>query len=95
MCTNLYTIPDSLNRIEDEAVTEGCTNHFKYQGGEASRAAHEARRPQLTILFGSRVRGDYAEGRSDIDILVIEGHPPREEAAGNAKMAFRKAKAEL
>ena len=56
---------------------------------------HEAKRPQLTILFGSRARGDYAEGSSDIDILVIEDHPPDEEAAANAGMAFRKAKAEL
>ncbi len=56
---------------------------------------HETRRPQLTILFGSRARGDYAEGRSDIDILIVENHPSDAEAAANAEMAFRKAKAEL
>ena len=26
---------------------------------------HGARQPQLTVLFGSRARGDYAEGRSN------------------------------
>ena len=56
---------------------------------------HGARQPQLTILFGSRARGDYAEGRSDIDILLIEDHPPDGETAANAGMAFRTAKAEL
>ena len=56
---------------------------------------HGARQPQLTILFGSRARGDYAEGRSDIDILLIEDHPPYGETAANAGMAFRTAKAEL
>ena len=56
---------------------------------------HGARQPQLTILFGSRARGDSAEGRSDIDILLIEDHPPDGEAAANAGMAFLRAKAEL
>ena len=56
---------------------------------------HAARQPQLTILFGSRARGDYAQGRSDIDILLIEDHPPDGETAANAEMAFHTAKAEL
>jgi predicted nucleotidyltransferase/HEPN domain-containing protein len=56
---------------------------------------HGPREPQLTILFGSRARGDYAEGRSDIDILLIEDHPTDGETAANAGMAFRTAKAEL
>ena len=56
---------------------------------------HGARQPQLTILFGSRARGDYAEGRSDIDILLLESHPPDDGVAECAAMAFRRAKAEL
>ena len=56
---------------------------------------HGARQPQVTILFGSRARGDYAEGRSDIDILLLESHPPNDGIAACAAMAFRRAKAEL
>ena len=56
---------------------------------------HEARQPQLTILFGSRARGDYAEGRSDIDIVIVESHPPSDEFIRNASLAFLRAKADL
>lgn len=33
---------------------------------------HAAERPEITILFGSRARGDWVEGRSDIDILLVQ-----------------------
>lgn len=33
----------------------------------------------LSVLFGSRARGDYAEGRSDVDILLVQEDPPTEE----------------
>ena len=56
---------------------------------------HEARSPQLTILFGSRARGDYGEGRSDVDIMLVEDQQPDDGTVRNAAMAFRKAKAEL
>ena len=56
---------------------------------------HEGRRPQLTILFGSRARGDYAEGRSDVDIMLVEDSPLEGEAAEESAMAFRKAKAKI
>ena len=56
---------------------------------------HDARQPQLTILFGSRARGDYAEGRSDIDLLVVESNSPGAVIVADAAMAFRRAKAEL
>ena len=56
---------------------------------------HEGRSPQLTILFGSRARGDYAEGRSDVDIMLVEDSPLEGEAAEESAMAFRKAKAEI
>ena len=56
---------------------------------------HELRKPHLTILFGSRARGDYAEGHSDVDIMLVEDQRPDEETLNHAALAFRKAKAEL
>ena len=56
---------------------------------------HELRRPHLTILFGSRARGDYAEGHSDVDIVLVEDQRPDEETLNHSALAFRKAKAEL
>ena len=56
---------------------------------------HQARKPHLTILFGSRARGDYAEGRSDVDIMLVEEPPPESEAAGERKLAFLKDKAQI
>ena len=56
---------------------------------------HEARQPQLTILFGSRARGDYAEGRSDVDIMLVEDQPPDDETVDRFAVAFRNAKAQL
>ena len=32
---------------------------------------HRNLKPELTILFGSRARGDYEDGRSDIDIMLV------------------------
>ena len=56
---------------------------------------HESRKPQLTILFGSRARGDYGEGRSDVDIMLVEDQPPDDETVERSAMAFRNAKAQL
>ena len=33
---------------------------------------HRKLEPEMTILFGSRARGDYEDGRSDIDIMVVQ-----------------------
>ena len=33
---------------------------------------HRSESPTLTVLFGSRARGDYAPGRSDVDILMVQ-----------------------
>ena len=41
-----------------------------------ARSVHQAEQPELTILFGSRARGDWREHRSDIDIMLI-ADPPR------------------
>ena len=32
---------------------------------------HQRLQPSMTILFGSRARGDYEDGRSDIDIMLV------------------------
>ena len=45
-----------------------------------ARDLHRDMRPFLTILFGSRARGDYEDGRSDIDIMLVkEALPSLEE----------------
>ena len=37
---------------------------------------HRDLQPEITILFGSRARGDYEDGRSDIDIMLVQECPP-------------------
>lgn len=37
---------------------------------------HKTEQPEITILFGSRARGDYVEDRSDIDVLLIRDRVP-------------------
>lgn len=41
-----------------------------------AKELHQAERPEITILFGSRARGDYEEDRSDIDVLLIRDRVP-------------------
>lgn len=41
-----------------------------------AQALHRAHQAEITILFGSRARGDYQDGRSDIDILLVKDNPP-------------------
>ena len=36
-----------------------------------AEAVHQRERPQATILFGSRARGDYHDKYSDIDLLLV------------------------
>lgn len=48
---------------------------------------HKDLRPNITILFGSRARGDYEDGRSDIDImLVMETLPSSAERSKSEKL---------
>ena len=37
---------------------------------------HRAQQPEVTVLFGSRARGDYEEDRSDIDVLLVRDSVP-------------------
>ena len=58
-------------------------------------SADDAGKPELTILYGSRARGDYQDGTSDIDILMIQEDPPsirQKDSARNA--AIRSANAQ-
>ena len=48
-----------------------------------ARAVHERERPLATILFGSRARGDFEEGRSDIDIMLVQAEVPDGEYKGS------------
>lgn len=41
--------------------------------------------PELTILFGSRARGDYQEDRSDIDIMLVTQTEPGESEQRQAR----------
>ena len=45
-----------------------------------ARAVHQRERPQATILFGSRARGDHDEYRSDIDIMLLGNNVPDDES---------------
>ena len=65
------------------------------RAAELAGLLHKIRKPRLTILFGSRARGDYAEGRSDVDIMLVENSPPEGEADEASKLAFRRDKAKL
>ncbi len=41
-----------------------------------AREIHEEEKPLLTILFGSRATGQYRDGRSDVDIILVQDDPP-------------------
>ena len=41
-----------------------------------TKQLHEELDTDITILFGSRSRGDHKEGRSDIDIMLVTQHYP-------------------
>ena len=49
-----------------------------------ARAVHERERPDATILFGSRARGDYEDKRSDVDIMLVTALEPDSERKGAA-----------
>lgn len=41
-----------------------------------TRCLQESTGADVAILFGSRARGDYVEGRSDVDILLVDDRAP-------------------
>ena len=50
-----------------------------------AEAVHQRERPQATILFGSRARGDYNEKYSDIDLLLVCDEEPDTDARIDAE----------
>ena len=46
---------------------------------KVARELHRSEQPELTILFGSRARGDYREYVSDIDIMLVQAERPSRE----------------
>ena len=46
---------------------------------QIAREIDQSEKPAVTVLYGSRARGDYAEGRSDVDLLLVQEDPPTEE----------------
>ena len=54
-------------------------NGYDPRAWRVAQQLHAAEQPEVTILFGSRARGDWEEGRSDIDIMLVgETIPDRE-----------------
>ncbi len=56
-----------------------------------ARTIHRREQPELTILFGSRARGDYREPYSDIDIMLVQPAIPNTERKEAAESAALKA----
>ena len=56
---------------------------------------HRSENPTLTVLFGARARGDYAPGRSDVDILMVQDQPPTEEQDQRVKLQAQSSSASL
>ena len=50
-----------------------------------AKELHQSEQPEITILFGSRARGDYEEDRSDIDVLLIRDSVPDGERGNSIK----------
>ena len=60
-----------------QAAGEGMTNHHCDQRAlKVAMLLHETIKPEVTILFGSRSRGDYTPGKSDIDIMLVQEEYP-------------------
>lgn len=54
------------------AIAAGCDPHAL----RIAEELHRAEQPLISILFGFRARGDYLEGRSDLDVLLIRDSVP-------------------
>ena len=54
-------------------------NGYDPRAWRVAQQLHAAEQPEVTILFGSRARGDWEEGRSDIDIMLVGDTVPDRE----------------
>ncbi len=50
-----------------------------------ARRLHQTVQPEVTILYGSRARGDYRDGDSDIDIMLVQENEPSEDQKSRAR----------
>ena len=55
---------------------------------QATQAVQTAQQADLTILFGSRARGDHREPSSDIDIMLVQDEAPED---GRKQLAAKEA----
>lgn len=55
------------------------SNGYDPRAWRVAQELHAAAQPEVTILFGSRARGDWEEGRSDIDIMLVAASVPDRE----------------
>ena len=58
---------------------------------QVARAVRQREQPELTILFGSRSRGDHDESWSDIDIMLVTARESDANEMAEAKEAARAA----
>ena len=54
-------------------------NGYDPRAWRVAQELHKVEQPEVTILFGSRARGDWEEGRSDIDIMLVAAAVPDRE----------------
>ena len=54
-------------------------NGYDPRAWRVAQELHRVEQPEVTILFGSRARGDWGEGRSDIDIMLVRDTVPDRE----------------
>ena len=62
-------------------------NQYDARALQVARRVRERERPELTILFGSRARGDYDELKSDIDVMLVQAEEPTPDGAAAATRA--------
>ena len=55
------------------------SNGYDPRAWRVAQELHAVEQPEITILFGSRARGDWEEGRSDIDIMLVDASVPDRE----------------
>lgn len=51
---------------------------------QIAQSLQKATQADIAILFGSRARGDYDEGRSDIDVIIVDDHLVDSQKRGDA-----------
>ena len=62
-------------------------NRYDSRALQVARLVQQREQPELTILFGSRARGDYDELESDIDVMLVQAVEPTPDRAAAAKCA--------